>query len=66
MIKWIELTLKKTWEPVYINLTAIVAVVQHGADCGAKVYTVESKDEWEVTETAKEVMEKIQEVKDDD
>lgn len=62
MNTWVTLTLKWTGEPIYLNSSAITAIVQGSPDCGARVYTVESKDAWEVTETAKEVMEKIQEV----
>ena len=62
MIKWIKLTLKKTGKPAYIKLTAIVAVVPQTEYCGTRIYTIEGESSWEVTETAEEVMKKIQEV----
>ncbi len=51
MSKWV------TGEPIYVKF------IRYYSDSTGKprLRTVESKDAWEVTETAKEVMEKIQE-----
>ena len=61
MSKWVKLTQRRNREPLYLNSSTITAVAQKSPDYGASVYTVESTDAWEVTQTAKEVMEKIQE-----